>query len=277
MTSPSGLDHPLASYAVHTMTNKPWTLAQCCDRYASAGFGGVSVWRNVIEPIGFGEAATIVRGSGLRVPSLVRGGFFVSSSPSERQRAVDDNKRCLDEAAAIGADMVVLVPGAEPGLPLEQARGQVADGIASCLPHADSVGVRLAIEPLHPMYAADKSCINRAREARLVCEKLDDPLVGVAIDAYHVWWDPELASEITELGRQGRLFGFHVCDWRIETRHLLTDRAIPGEGCINLQQLDAWMAAAGFQGAVEIEIFSEEHWSDDQDAYLGRLRSAVSP
>lgn len=265
----------LKNLAVHTMTNKPWTLAECCDAYASVGFGGVSVWRNVIEPIGLREAAVIVRASGLRVPALVRGGFFVSSDLEARTAAVDENRRCLDEAAEIGAESVVLVVGAEPGLRLEEARRQVADGIAACAEHAESLGVNLAIEPLHPMYAADKSCVNTARDARLICESVGSASVGVAIDVYHTWWDPDLEGEIGTLGRQGRLFGYHICDWRVPTRDLLTDRAIPGEGCIDIGAIGRWMAEAGFNGPTEIEVFSEEHWAADQSEYLDRIVRAV--
>lgn len=266
----------LSRVAVHTMTNKPWSLAQCCDNYASAGFGGVSVWRNVIEPIGIREAARIVKDSGLKVPALVRGGFFVSAEPQKRQAAIDTNKTCLDEAAALGADMVVLVVGAEPGTPLDTARQQVADGIAACLDHAQSANVRLAIEPLHPMYAADKSCINRIAEARQVCEQLNHPSVAVAVDVYHVWWDPDLEQEIERLGQGGHLAAFHVCDWRVDTRHLLTDRGLMGDGCINIPAIRAMVEKAGFTGLNEVEIFSEEHWAADQNTYLDRIAHACA-
>ena len=261
----------LSNFAVHTMTNKPWSLQRCCDAYAAKGFGGVSVWRNVIEPIGIEEAARIVSGSGLAVPALVRGGFFVGSGADERRAAIDENRRCLDEAAAVRADQVVLVVGAEPGVPLADARSQVRDGIAECLPHAESVGVKLAIEPLHPMYAADKSCVNRIAEARTICESIDHPLLGVAVDVYHVWWDPDLDAEIGSLGATDRLFGFHICDWRLETRHLLTDRGLMGEGCIDIRGITSAVRAAGFVGPSEIEVFSEAHWAEDQDRYLDRV------
>jgi sugar phosphate isomerase/epimerase len=264
----------LNTCAIHTFTNKPWTLAQCCEKYAAAGVGGISVWRNVIEPIGLAEAARIVRASGLKVAALVRGGFFLGIDPPSRQRAIDENRICIDEAAALGAEMVVLVVGAVPGMPLDEARKQVAEGIAACLPHAQARNIRLAIEPLHPMYAADKSCINRMREAREICQRLRHPLVGIACDVYHVWWDPDLRQEIALAGRDNRLFGFHVCDWRVNTRHLLTDRGLMGDGCINIRQIRAWVEAAGFSGMNEVEVFSEEYWAMDQDAYLEKIVKA---
>jgi sugar phosphate isomerase/epimerase len=257
------------------MTNKPWSLAECCSRYASAGVGGVSVWRNTVAPeeggVGLDEAVKIVKGSGLAVPAYVRGGFFPSFEGEKRQAAIDHNKRMLDEAAALGAEQVVLVVGAVPGMPLAEARKQVADGIAACLDHAQQVGVKLSIEPLHPMYAGDKSCVNRLAEARAICEQLRSAWLGIALDVYHVWWDPELEREIELAGEQGTLFGFHVCDWRLNTRHLLTDRGLMGEGCIDIRRIRSLVEAAGFVGFNEVEVFSEQYWAMDQGAYLALI------
>ncbi len=268
----------LSRCAVHTITNKPWTLAQCCENYASAGIGGISIWRDVVvseeRGVGLAEAVRILQGVDLDVPAYVRGGFFPAAEPTDRQRAVDENKRCLDEAASLGAEQVVLVVGAVPGMPLDEARKQVADSIAACLPHAESLGVKLSIEPLHPMYAADKSCINRLAEARAVCEQLDHSMLGIAVDVYHVWWDPDLASEIVLAGQKGRLFGFHVCDWRVDTRHLLTDRGLMGDGCIDVRAIRNLVMQAGFDGYHEIEIFSESYWAMDQTEYLARIVDA---
>lgn len=268
----------LSRCAIHTMTNKPWSLAQCCERYASAGVGGVSIWRNTVAPeeggVGLSEAARIVKASGLAVPAYVRGGFFPAAEIAERRKAIDHNKVLLDEAAALGAEQVVLVVGAVPGVALGEARGQVAEGIAACLGHAEQVGVKLSIEPLHPMYAGDKSCINRMAEARSVCEQLKHSMLGIAVDVYHVWWDPDLEREIRIAGERGILFGFHVCDWRVNTRHLLTDRGLMGEGCIDIAGIRRMMESAGFEGFSEVEVFSEEHWAGDQDEYLRRITAA---
>jgi len=256
------------------MTNKPWTLAQCCENYANAGVGGISVWRNVIEPVGIAEAARIVKASGLKVPALVRGGFFPATDAAKRDAAIDDNKRCIDEAAAIGAEMVVLVVGAVVGMPLAEARKQVAEGMGRCLEYAEKNNVKLAIEPLHPMYAADRSCINRMKEARLVCEQLKSKWVGIACDVYHLWWDPDLESEIALAGKQGTLFGFHVCDWRPNTRDLLNDRGLMGEGAIDIKTIRSWVEKAGFKGFNEVEIFSTDRWALDQDVYLEQIKQA---
>lgn len=261
--------------AIHTMTHKPWSLAECCAHFTKAGVTGVSIWRNTVAPeeggVGLDEAVKIVQGSGLKVPAYVRGGFFPANESADRQKAIDHNKTLLDEAAALGADQVVLVVGAVPGIPLSEARKQVADGIAACLDHAREVNVRLSIEPLHPMYAGDKSCINRMREAREVCEALASPMLGIAVDVYHVWWDPDLFDEIDLAGQQGTLFGFHLCDWRVNTRHLLTDRGLMGDGCIDIRSIADRVRAAGFEGYDEIEVFSEEYWAMDQSAYLDKI------
>jgi sugar phosphate isomerase/epimerase len=262
----------LSRCAIHTQTNKPWSLGQCIDAYAKAGICGISVWRHVLEEMGAKAAGRMLREAGMRVPALVRGGFFVAADLEGRRAAIEANRVCVDEAAAIGAEMIVLVVGAVPGVGLQDARKQVAEGIAAVLPYAQAAGVKLAIEPMHPMCAADRSCINRMAEARAICEQLRHPMLGIAVDVYHVWWDPDLRQEIALAGRQGTLFGFHVCDWRVNTRHMLTDRGLMGDGCINIREIRGWVEEAGFCGFNEVEVFSEEYWGMEQGAYLELIR-----
>jgi sugar phosphate isomerase/epimerase len=264
----------LSRLAIHTQTNRPWTLRQCAEAYAAAGIAGISVWRQVIEPIGAKEAGTIIRDHGLKVPALVRGGFFTSLDPAARSAVLDMNRGCIDDAREIGAQMVVLVVGATPGLGLEDARNQVTEGIAALIPYAKQANVKLAIEPLHPMYAADKSCINRMAEARKVCQTLGDPIVGIAVDVYHVWWDPDLESEIKLAGQLGLIFASHVCDWLANTTHTLTDRGLMGQGVINIPQIRGWVESAGFDGMIEVEIFSERLWATDQMDYVRQIAEA---
>jgi sugar phosphate isomerase/epimerase len=271
---PSSSHADLSRLAIHTQTNKPWSLAQCIEGYSRAGVKAISVWRHTLEPMRAREAGRMLRDAGMCVPALVRGGFFVAPDSKRRQAAIDVNRACIDEAAEISAEIVVLVVGAVPGLPLEEARKQVAEGIGAILDHASAAKVKLAIEPLHPMYAADRSCINRMAEARQICQELGHPMLGIALDVYHVWWDPDLQREIELAGRQGTLFGFHVCDWRVETRHLLNDRGLMGEGCIPIRTIRGWVEAAGFRGFNEVEIFSEAHWSMDQHSYVQRIVDA---
>jgi sugar phosphate isomerase/epimerase len=264
----------LSRAAIHTQTNKPWSLRQCVEAYSAAGVKGVSIWRNVIEPIGAKEAGKIVRDFGMSVPAVVRGGFFTSLDASARSAALDMNRVCIDEAKEVGAEMVVLVVGATAGLPLADARKQVAEGIAALVPYAKQANVKLAIEPLHPMYAADKSCINRMTDARKVCQIVADPIVGIAVDVYHVWWDPDLESEIRLAGELGLIFAFHVCDWLSSTKDLLTDRGLMGEGVIDIRKIRSWVESAGFGGFHEVEIFSERWWAEDQTQYVGKIISA---
>jgi sugar phosphate isomerase/epimerase len=266
--------HDLSRCAIHTMTNKPWSLRQCIDGYTRAGIKGISVWRNVLEPMGSHEAGKMLRDAGMDVVALVRSGFFPADELSKRQSALDDNRKAIDQAADVGAKMVVLVCGAVPGMSLFEARKQIQDGIAAVLPHARARNVQLAIEPLHPMYAADRSAINRMAEARQICEALRDPLLGIACDVYHVWWDPDLENEIKLAGQQKTLFAFHICDWRVNTRDLLNDRGLMGEGCINLRQIRGWVESAGFRGYNEVEIFSTERWAVDQTQYVEQIKRA---
>jgi sugar phosphate isomerase/epimerase len=266
--------HDLSRCAIHTQTNKSWTLRQCIDHYSAAGIRGISVWRNVLEEIKLADAGKMLRDGGMSVPALVRGGFFVSKDAASKRSAEEANRRCIEEAHAIGAEMIVLVVGAVPGISLPDARKQVAEGMAAMLPAAEGAGVKLAIEPLHPMYAGDRSCINRMAEARHICEQLKHPLVGIACDVYHVWWDPDLEAEIKKAGEMKTLFGYHVCDWRPNTRHLLTDRGLMGDGCIDLRTIRGWVEATGFRGFNEVEIFSEEYWAMDQQMYLDKICKA---
>ena len=256
---------------VHTATTKPWPLARAISGYRAAGVRGITVWRDALQPQGVQESARWLRDSGLTVVSLCRGGFFPAHGAAERQRACDDNRRALDEAAQLGAPLVVLVCGAVAGQPLAQSRLQIAEGIQAIEPHARALGIRLGIEPLHPMYAADRSAVNTLGQARAMCAMLGSPQVGVVVDVYHCWWDPDLEIEIAALGAAGRLFAFHLCDWRVDTRHLLTDRGLMGEGCIDLPRIRACMAAAGFSGWNEVEIFSTERWALDQEVWLRQV------
>ena len=272
---PATLLTDLSRCAVHTITTKRWTLAECVAGYAKAGVRGVSVWRDAIPAAGGPAAAgRMLRDAGLAVPALVRGGFFPAVDAVARQAAVDANKTCVDEAAAIGAEMVVIVCGAVPGMPLADARKQTADGLAAVLPYAAAANVKLAIEPLHPMYAADRSCVNRMAEARHLCEQLASPFIGIACDVYHLWWDPDLEREIKLAGEQRTLFGFHVCDWKVASTHPLNDRGLMGDGCIDLRTIRGWVEAAGFAGYNEVEVFSEHYWAMNPDQYLGLIQDA---
>jgi len=257
---------------VHTQTTKPWSLAEAIEGYTKASIPGITVWRDHIEPYGAEEAGKMLRDSGLEVVSLCRGGFFPATSGQARLEARSENRRIIDEAATIGAPLVVLVCGAAPEIELPVARQMILDGIADIEPHAKAAGVKLAIEPLHPMYADNRSAINTMDQANNLVMALGSDHVGIAVDVYHVWWDSFLKAEIARA--TGSIFAFHVCDWRTPTRNMLTDREIMGKGCIRIREIREWVDQAGFKGFIEVEIFSEEYWAQDQDKYLWRLKSA---
>jgi sugar phosphate isomerase/epimerase len=268
---------PLADWrrlCVHTATTKPWPLERAGDEYAAAGVKGITVWRDALQDRDPVKAGERLRGLGLEIVSLCRGGFFPHRDVAGRQKALDDNRRAIDEAAALGAPLVVLVCGAVPGQPLATSREQIRAGIEAVLPHAEANRVRLAIEPLHPMYADDRSAVNTMAQANDLAESIGSPAVGVAVDVYHLWWDPDLAAEIARCGRQDRLFAFHVCDWKTPTEHLLLDRGLPGEGCIDIRRIRRWVETAGFNGFCEVEIFSKKHWEGDQGEFLAKIKRA---
>lgn len=264
----------LADLCIHTITTKPWPIETAAAKFSAAGVKGITVWRDTLAGRDIPATGRMLRDRGLSVVSLCRGGFFPAATAEGRTKALDDNRRAIAEAHALGAPLIVLVCGAVPGQPLTESRRQIADGIAALLPDCQAAGVKLAIEPLHPMYAADRSAVNTLGQANDMVEQLGSPLVGVAADVYHLWWDPALEAEIARCGRLGALFAFHVCDWRTPTIDMLNDRGLMGEGCIPLRQIRGWVEAAGFRGFNEVEVFSTRLWATDQDEYLAKIVQA---
>jgi sugar phosphate isomerase/epimerase len=259
---------------VHTITTKPWSVEEAAENYSSAGITAISVWRDTLEGRNIQAVGEQLHSHGLSVVSLVRGGFFSAVDATDRHRAIEDNQRAIDEASALGSPLVVLVCGASPHQPLEVSREQIQKGIEQILPYAEENNVKLAIEPLQPMYADCRSAINTMKQANELAAYYQSPYVGVAVDVYHVWWDPELETEIIRAGRNGNLFAFHICDWLTPTTDMLNDRGLMGEGCIPIRKIRGWMNAAGFDGYHEVEIFSNKHWAEDQHAYLEKIKKA---
>ena len=257
------------------MTTKPWSLDDCARHYPKAGVKGITVWRQHLAGYDIGQAGNMLRDSGLDIVSLCRGGFFPAATAQDRQAAIDDNLLAIEQAHALGAPLIVLVCGAVPGQSLEDSRKQIADGIAAVLPAAQQANVKLAIEPLHPMYADDRSAINTMKQAQEVCDVLGSPThLGIALDVYHVWWDDSLEAQIKLAGEKSRLHAFHVCDWKTPTTDLLNDRGLMGEGCIPIRKIKGWVNAAGFNGYNEVEIFSHKYWAMDQEEWLKRIVEA---
>jgi sugar phosphate isomerase/epimerase len=259
---------------VHTLTTKPWNLRQCVENYSSAGIQGITIWRNVLENQNLKEAKTMLDDFGMNVVSVARGGFFPSVEKEKRQAAIHDNLFCVEQAAAVGAPLIVLVCGADGRQPLEKSREQIKEGILKILPQAKAAGVKLAIEPLHPMYAGDRSAINTLAQANQMTEEINSEFVGVAVDVYHLWWDNNLQQEIKRCGKNGNLLAFHVCDWNVPTVDFLNDRGLMGDGCINVKEIRSWVEETGFSGYNEVEIFSDKYWATDQKMYLGKIKNA---
>lgn len=219
----------------------------------------ISPWRDQVHGVGLAEAARIVSQNGIRLSGHCRGGFFPAPDAEGRKKAIEDNRRAVDEAAAMNADCLVLVVG---GLPvgskdMRGARQMVEDGMAELLPYARAASIPLAIEPLHPFYAADRACINTLKQSLDLCDKLGDG-TGVAIDVYHVWWDPELEEQVARAGRNGQILAHHICDWLVPTKDPLNDRGMMGDGVIDLKGFRRMIEAAGFFGPQEVEIFSHD-------------------
>ncbi len=259
---------------VHTITTKPLSIESAVNKYAALGIRGITVWRDALAEDGAAATGRLIRDAGLEIVSLCRGGFFPSVSKEKRAIAVADNLRALEEAADMEAPMVVLVCGADPGQSLETSRLQIRAGIENILPRAEKLGVKLAVEPLHPVYADTRSAISTMKQANDMANWFNSPSLGVAVDVYHVWWDEELPGEIARCGENGKIFAFHICDWKVPVNDILNDRGLMGEGCIDIRGIRGLVEGAGFEGFNEVEIFSEIYWKTDQDKFLDKITEA---
>jgi sugar phosphate isomerase/epimerase len=252
--------------SLNQYTVRPWSLERAVAACVKRDIPSIAVWRDKIAEIGIARAAALLKSAGLRASSVCRGGFFPDPSAAERARRIDDTRRALDEAVALGAPALVLVCGPAAGQPLAVARAQVEDGIAACLADATAAGVRLAIEPLHPMMIAERSVIATLGEANDLADRLALPAVGVICDLYHIFWDVRVQAEIARSGT--RIAGFHVSDWTTPRGDVTASRAMLGEGCIEISALAGDVASAGYAGDIEIEILNETAWTGDLDAWL---------
>jgi len=261
--------------SLNTATVKTqWTLAQAIEGCARHGYGGISPWRDKLAEMGLKAAKRAIDAHDLAVTGLCRGGFF--SAKDWR----DDNRRAIEEAHALEAQCLVLVVGGlAPGSKdIARARERVQECIGLILPEARAAGVPLAIEPLHPMQAAERACINTLEQALDICDALGEDgtgaqsALGVAVDVYHTWWDPKLEAQIARAGRK-RILAYHICDWLVPTRDLLNDRGMMGDGVIDLPRIRGWVEQAGYAGLDEVEIFSElDWWRRDPDEVLKTCR-----
>ena len=275
-------DRPISINQV--TTRERWTLEQAIDGYARHGVAGIGTWSEGVREIGLARAARRIRDAGLAVTGHLVGGLLTESEPAARRARIDDNLRVIDEAAEIGARCIVTLAG---GLPagtrdLEGARARALDGLAEILPAARAAGVTLGLEPLHPMICAARSVLPTLEMANDWYEALsaggDGRGLGIVVDVYAVWWDPNLAREIDRA--RGRICAFHVSDWLAETVDLRLDRGMMGDGVIDIPGIRGMVEAAGFDGMPEVEIFSaRDWWRRDPDEVvrtaIERCRTAV--
>lgn len=256
--------------SLNQITVEQLSLPEMVTACAELGIVNVGLWRHKVAEVGLAQTAKLVLDNGLRVSSLCRGGMFPAVDEPDARRRADDNRRAVDEAAELGADVLVLVCGPAHDRDLARARGQVRDGIAELLPYAQASGVRLGVEPLHPMMISARSVVVTLAQANDLVAVFDSSWLGVVIDAYHVWWDPELADQLRRAA--GHIVGFHVSDWLQDTPDVVYGRGLMGEGMIDLPGLAAAVEAAGWTGPVEVEILNKQIWARDPGELLAEVQ-----
>jgi sugar phosphate isomerase/epimerase len=256
----------LARFSINQMTVKQLSMPELVDTCRELGVPGVGLWREPVQTYGVEATAKLVRDAGLAVTTLCRGGFFTAIDPDERARALDDNRRAVDEAATLGTDVLVLVSG---GLPagskdLHGARERIADALAELGPYAEDHGVKLAIEPLHPMYASDRCVVSTLTQALDLAERFPAHQVGVTVDTYHIWWDDRAPEQIARAGASGRIHTFQLADWTTPLPEgVLNGRGQIGDGAIDMREWLGYVTAAGYTGPIEVELFNDGLWARD--------------
>ncbi|MBF6371544.1 sugar phosphate isomerase/epimerase family protein [Nocardia farcinica] len=268
---PYDLTDPYRSLSLNTATTKRWTLAEAVDGAARAGLGAIGLWRDRVQEVGVAAAAKLVAAAGLRVSSLCRGGFL--TAPGDGQSALDDNRRAIDEAAALGTRELVMVMGGIADRDLAAARARVEERLALLVPYAAERGVRLALEPLHPMFCADRAVISTLAQALTMARPYPAETVGVVVDTFHLWWDPLLEDQIAQAGAEGRISSYQVCDWlNPMAADPLLSRGMMGDGVIDFATIGGWVRTAGYQGDVEVEIFNAAVWEADGHSVIETMK-----
>jgi sugar phosphate isomerase/epimerase len=259
----------LRRLSFNQMTADPWSLEQTVRSCYMHGIPYIGVWRHKLDGDA-AKASALIRGEGLKVSSLCRGGWFSAPTAEERRQRIADNRLAIEEAALLGAPVLVIVSGPANGQTLDDARATVLDGLSEVLPDAEKAGVILGIEPLHPMYAAERSVVVTLKQANDLADQLSSSAAGVVVDVFHVWWDPEVMQQIERA--RGRIAGFHVSDWPVPLPGILMGRAMMGDGVIELRKLRQAVEATGYDGPIEVEIFNDEIWKSADDGLLDRIQ-----
>src|ERR1700729_1624776 len=259
----------LQRLSFNQMTADPWSLDQTVRNCSRIGIPFIGAWRHKLGGDAT-KASVMIRDQGLRISSLCRGGWFSAPTIEERRKRVADNRVAIEEAALLGAPVLVIVSGPANGQTLDDARATVLDGLLEVIPDAERAGVILGIEPLHPMYAAERSVVVTLKQANNMAEQLASPFAQVVIDAFHVWWDPDVMQEIERA--RGRITGFHVSDWPVPLPGILMGRAMMGDGVIELRKLRQAVDATGYDGPIEVEIFNDEIWKNADDGLMELIK-----
>jgi sugar phosphate isomerase/epimerase len=244
--------------SINQYTVRNWTIPQLLEGCVAEQIPFVSLWRDKVAETGLDETVKLLGDTGIKVSSVCRGGFFPAATLDQQTKNLEENCRAIDEAAAVGAEVLVLVCGGVLNRDLDRSRDMVAEGIARLVPYAEHAGIKLGIEPLHPMFAADRSVIVSLSQANGIVELVGSENLGIVIDVYHVWWDPAVYSEIARAS--GRIFGFHVNDWIVPVPDMLNGRGIMGDGVVEIRRLRNAVSEAGYLGPIEVEIFNNQLW-----------------
>ncbi|MDG5787917.1 sugar phosphate isomerase/epimerase [Evansella sp. AB-P1] len=260
----------ISRLSLNQITTERWNLQEAVDGCIRNNVPSIAIWRHKVKDLGLSACKKIVRDSGIQVSSLCRGGMFPAATAIERKERIEDNLRAIDEAVELGTNVLVLVCGPASDKDIVEARKQVEEGIQEILPYAKSAGVKLGIEPLHPMYAAERSVIVTLGQANSMVEKINNDHLGVIVDVYHVWWDPQLYEQINRA--KGRILGFHVSDWTVPTTDLLMSRGMMGDGVIELRRIRDAVDQTGYDGPIEVEIFNREIWDMQGDDVLALMK-----
>lgn len=261
--------------SLNQITTKAWSLPEAVAGCARAGVGWIGLWRDRVAEVGVEEAARLIERHGLRVSSLCRGGFFTGVTPEgDEVDGIADTRAAIDEAARLGTDVLVLVVGGVRDNDLAASRQRVADAVGVLVPYALERGVRLGLEPLHPMQCAERSVLSTLDQALAIAEEHPAEAVGVVVDEFHVWWDPRIEESVAKAA--GRILGFHVCDQLVPLTDTLLGRALPGAGPIDHRRLKACVDAAGYDGPIEVEVFNAELWRRPGEEVLGEVVRSYS-
>jgi sugar phosphate isomerase/epimerase len=255
--------------SLNQATVQNWSVKEAVEGCVRHGIPSIALWRHKIQETGLQQSVQLVREAGLHVSSVCRGGMFVAPTADERRERIADNFRAVDEARELDADSLVMVVGASTEVPIADARQMVADGLEELVPYARAQGVKIGLEPLHPMYAGDRSVLNTIDQSLAMASPYSPEDVGLILDVFHIWWDPAVFEQIQRAS--GRIFGFHACDWLVPLPDVLLGRGVMGDGVIDNRALRLAVDAAGYCGPIEVEVFNQTLWDTPGDDVLKKV------